>query len=310
MHDEITETRNEMISIVQNQYHQQQISIDQLHTHTIENQQETQTLLDDFIHARTNPRLITTWIRARKIQTEKVIIPDTFKMSEILQIISPSFERMRRDCRHWFKVDMEGTIKGTIKQWTVKQTGNISKYFLNDLIPQIKSMIEDVYKVQDKQKTKLHKLLGEKERLIEQKSFKVAVISPIKCGKSTFLNCILQASILSEDTLPKTAALMSIVHCANLAIPQLYSVNEKGLQNDYLAEGEQDIHNYLADFNTYVREFNENPSTPNPRGFPDCRQLLLKAHIPALNHFNSDSFTFSLIDIPDFINSTVPPSDC
>eukprot|EP01040_Poterioochromonas_malhamensis_P015479 gene15479-17326_t len=210
---------------------------------------------------------------------------------------------------------MDGTAEETVHQWTSNQTENTSQYFLECLIPKFKELIqayEDRIELKAEQKTEpstelnaelkaeLSKRLEELESQVRQKSFKVSVVAPVKCGKSTFLNCILRASILPEDPLPETAVLVSIIHRANLAVPQLFSVNEDGSVKDCLVEGVQAIYSYLKGFNQYVRERKKSPSLPNPRGFPDCSQLLLKAQIPELNTFNSDFVTFSVVDTPGY----------
>lgn len=192
----------------------------------------------------------------------------------------------------------------TKNQWTVKHSENTFKYLLNDLIPQIKLIIEQAHDIQTVEYTGLLELAREQERQVQQKSFKMVVVGSMKCGKSTFLNCILQATIFPENTVPETTAQVAIIHCTNLTVPQLYSVNEDGSQKDCLVQGEQEIYNYLKDFNSYLQKLDSIPSTPSPNGFPDCRQLLLKAHIPALTCFNSDFITFSLMDTSGFNEAT------
>lgn len=127
------------------------------------------------------------------------------------------------------------------------------------------------------------------------KEFKVAVAAMMKCGKSTLLDCLVQESILPEDVLPETSAIVSILHDSGISQPELFVQG----QSTTLARGSIEIFNFIKDLNRWLREKGQTlgkGSVDNPRNFQEnMTKLCLKTNVPCLSNLGND-ITFLLLD--------------
>ncbi len=123
MRDAITKTENRMITAVQTQHNHQQITVDQLHTQTLENQQQTQSLLNNLNHPATNVSLVKTWIQAKNTQTEITEMPHPFSIELPPNFLSEEFNLIQEKLQDCCKISQSGSDA------IVNPTLSVSDYF-------------------------------------------------------------------------------------------------------------------------------------------------------------------------------------
>lgn len=74
-------------------------------------------------------------------------------------------------------------------------------------------------------------------KALEEQKYQVAVIAPMKAGKSTFLNALIGADILASETVACTVCRTVVRHIES-GQPQLWEYREGQRQGDMIAEGE------------------------------------------------------------------------
>lgn len=122
MRDAITKTENRMITIVQTQHNHQQITVDQLHSQTLENQQRTQSLLNALNHPATNVSLVKTWIQAKNTQTEITEMPRPFSIELPPNFLSEEFKLIQEKLQDCCRISQGAEI-------IVNPTLSLSDYF-------------------------------------------------------------------------------------------------------------------------------------------------------------------------------------
>ena len=140
------------------------------------------------------------------------------------------------------------------------------------------------------------------EQKVRDKDFRIAVAALMKCGKSTFISCLLREAMLPEDILPETAAIVSLKHVHNLPSPQLFRVGDDALRATPLAIGPRDIYYFLKDLNDYLRKVSNGLEPSNPHRFNDTmKELKIHVNIPSLRDFDQGcGIEFIMMDTPGY----------
>lgn len=128
---------------------------------------------------------------------------------------------------------------------------------------------------------------------LKENRYEVAVVAPMKAGKSTFLNSIIGADVLASESAACTICLTEIRHIQSGEVPSLREYWDNKQKGELLAEG--DAHVIQQAFLRRTRELRinreNNPESPYPKRFELRYPIHAVQDVPALSGF-------TLIDTP------------
>ena len=139
----------------------------------------------------------------------------------------------------------------------------------------------------------LQKRVEDTEIKLNNKTFKLAIIALVKCGKSTLNNAFLGGQYLPANTIPETSALTSIMHNPSLKEPVLKVYDDRSKE---LAKTSTAVLNEITEINKAIRA--------NTIIDESLKNLLLEANVTALQGLIllfplfPLPFTFTSIHIP------------
>jgi GTPase Era involved in 16S rRNA processing len=128
-------------------------------------------------------------------------------------------------------------------------------------------------------------------KALKEQKYEVAVVAPMKAGKSTFLNAIIGADVLASESAACTICRTDVCHIPQGTTPRLLEYKQGQRQPTVIAEGDAtEIQSKFLERTRQIRS-DENPNEKIPDRFELYHPIEAIGNLPSLSGF-------TLIDTP------------